>query len=504
MKFSIIALLSCIYAFPCVNANKTLSVTGKRTVLAVRIKIKDKKNTFKETELKRAVFGPSTEEDKWNLADGFRQCSYGKLEFVPTDIELNKISDGVVTIDIDNDIEINTVDKALLINIKDNAMYKLNEMYNGTIDDKVDEILFCIPPIGKWTTGSGSTFRAFAGGAGSHWTIYDDDACLSPSYQMHEIGHNLDLSHSKWKDNIYGDSSGLMGYSYSNNEGPRMCFNAAKNYQLGWFEDKTVSLSQDNQNWNGKLIGIVDYENEMYSDKARVLIDINDGTGELYLVSFNRKSSFNDGTKKGEDKVLVHSRNDGKDSDTSDLLRIMDTGDEYITGEIGDKTRFKIKVKKIELNHTFSKISITSYEGNDPTKEPTPDSMEAPGKNKCGKNIPIPTSECPDFLNIRNCFLVAYGELCEGDGECGDTTAKLNNCGKYDIYMKKEDDGKGNCGKLTHVSRKDCPKKMKLKKENCKKALYGEYCIASKNDEINCEEIKNSKCYLKQYQHREL
>ena len=119
--------------------------------------------------------------------------------------------------------------------------------------------------------------RIFQSGSGSHWNIYDDDACLSPSYQMHEIGHNLDLAHSKWRDDIYGDISGLMGRSYPSNEGPRMCFNAAKNYQLGWYQDKTLSLSQDNQNWNGKLIGIVDYENDIYSDKARVLIDINHG-----------------------------------------------------------------------------------------------------------------------------------------------------------------------------------------------------------------------------------
>ena len=70
-------------------------------------------------------------------------------------------------------------------------MSKLNKMYNDKSVDRVDEILFCIPPIDTWKTGSGS-FRAFAGGAGSHWTIYDDDACLPPSYQMHEIGHNLD------------------------------------------------------------------------------------------------------------------------------------------------------------------------------------------------------------------------------------------------------------------------------------------------------------------------
>ena len=109
--------------------------------------------------MKRSVCRSSTGNDEWNLAAGFWQCSYGKLEFIPTDIDLNEISNVVVTVVIVNDIEIDAVDKTLLINIKDNAMSKLNEMYNDKIVDRVDEILFCISPIDTWKTGSGS-FRA--------------------------------------------------------------------------------------------------------------------------------------------------------------------------------------------------------------------------------------------------------------------------------------------------------------------------------------------------------
>ena len=63
----------------------------------------------------------------------------------------------------------------------------------------------------------------------------------------------------------------------------------------------------------------------------------------------------------------------------------------------GDKTRLKIKVKKIKLNikHAFLKVSIASYEINTPTKEPTPIPTEGPGKGICGINTPIPTSEFP-------------------------------------------------------------------------------------------------------------
>ena len=74
------------------------------------------------------------------------------------------------------------------------------------------------------------------------------------------------------------------------------------------------------------------------------------------------------------------------------------------------------------------------------------------------------------------------------------------NCDEYDIYVKTEYDGKGNCGKLLRVSKKNCRKKKDsktLKKINCKKAAYGEYCTYKQK----CgEDSKSKKCYLKQYQ----
>ena len=44
-------------------------------------------------------------------------------------------------------------------------------------------------------------------------------------------------------------------------------------------------------------------------------------------------------------------------------------------------------------------------------------------------------SECPANQNMRNCYGVAIGSLCEGDGECG-TANGLNNCGWWDIYRR--------------------------------------------------------------------
>ena len=51
--------------------------------------------------------------------------------------------------------------------------------------------------------------------------------------------------------------------------------------------------------------------------------------------------------------------------------------------------------------------------------------------------IPLSPSECPQDSDISNCEQVSFGELCEGDDECG-TNPALDNCGGgYDVYRKE-------------------------------------------------------------------
>jgi poly [ADP-ribose] polymerase 10/14/15 len=51
--------------------------------------------------------------------------------------------------------------------------------------------------------------------------------------------------------------------------------------------------------------------------------------------------------------------------------------------------------------------------------------------------VPVEYSECPYNPDLATCDVVACGELCEGDGECG-TNDWLNNCGAngHDVYSK--------------------------------------------------------------------
>lgn len=85
-----------------------------------------------------------------------------------------------------------------------------------------------------------------------------------------------------------------------------MCFNAAKNFQMGWYLDRTLSLIEGDINWEGNVKGLSHYADD--SVPGEVIIYIPDGGSNHYYVSYNRKFGINSGTVEGGDQVLVHQR----------------------------------------------------------------------------------------------------------------------------------------------------------------------------------------------------
>jgi len=115
----------------------------------------------------------------------------------------------------------------------------------------------------------------------------------------------------------YGDISGMMGSSNSIDDGPLKCFNAAKSYQLRWFEDKSVSVNPAIASWTGVLHGLVDY-NDAATDT--VLIKINTATPLDYFISYNRKTGFNNETGEGDNHVLIVEQDNDGDFYSNSLL----------------------------------------------------------------------------------------------------------------------------------------------------------------------------------------
>lgn len=97
---------------------------------------------------------------------------------------------------------------------------------------------------------------------------------------------------------LYGDDDG------------KMCFNAAKNWQLGWYDTHKVLVNPRNQPvWSGRLVGIADFSNN--PSNHPVVVKIESETSTDAFVAFNRAAGINsqnaeaDGKKSQVCGVLV-------------------------------------------------------------------------------------------------------------------------------------------------------------------------------------------------------
>ena len=168
---------------------------------------------------------------------------------------------------------------------------------------------------------------------------------------MHEIGHNLGLRHSNEAGSTYEDKSGMMGHSFLSYESPYMCFNTAKNWQLGWYEDKHTTINPVNDGfWQGQLIGYVDYMNSSVPSSAAVVVKV-EGHNFDYFIGFNVKTGINRQNQESAaaNKVTVHSV--GAPGAESSLVAKLGAGNTFeITNFGGGLQNAIIQVQNIDMN----------------------------------------------------------------------------------------------------------------------------------------------------------
>merc|ERR1719162_35997 len=87
-----------------------------------------------------------------------------------------------------------------------------------------------------------------------------------------------------------------------------ICFNAAKNDKLEWYNDRMVDVSEIG--FDGLLYGIADYgtTNSLAKMILQMPYTLNNLDKKLY-VSFNKATGINSETAEGINKVLIHIKN---------------------------------------------------------------------------------------------------------------------------------------------------------------------------------------------------
>jgi len=322
---------------------RRLQVTGNKLIVIIRAMAPDSETTSSEAVLKREILGIGG-EDSVNLASQYKACSYGQLTFSPSTLG----NDGSHTVNIETTVtgKSDSVIRGAMVTEANNDLGIQAALGNGSLQ----YVLLCIPP------GTSGGWIAYAY-INSYLSVYNNRWCEYPSGLMHEIGHNLGLAHSGDGGNPYGDQSGMMGYSYNQDEGPAMCFNGAKSYQLGWFPTYSQEVESDNPFfWNGDLVGFVDKDSmvgcaqgDSNCDKLIFRLKPQSGDNEYY-VQFNRQLGFNSGTKEGGNQVMVVSRGRGTDYSPSLIQAKLNADNQYTISSFGIHGSLTITVQSITLN----------------------------------------------------------------------------------------------------------------------------------------------------------
>ena len=137
-----------------------------------------------------------------------------------------------------------------------------------------------------------------------HMTI----RCTYPSAQVHEVAHHLNLNHADEDIYAHGDQTCIMGYSYDE-DSTRMCFNAAKSWQLGWYGFRRANLNFSKRGgFRGQLIGVDSYSHPQSFGKYVLVRTDGLASQPSVYVGFNYAGGINSDTKEHINQVVVYTQ----------------------------------------------------------------------------------------------------------------------------------------------------------------------------------------------------
>jgi hypothetical protein len=291
---------------------------GNFTVLVVRATEKGYPELRTNDQVREMIFD--------NVVGSFsrqmNECSFGKFNVQKA--QGPGIQNGVLEVDLDFDV-------ADLSNRIVEIQYLVPYLAPFGGEDAFDHVMYCIP-YGTRNGGVDGNRNWLAYALVNHpRSVYNHFWCGLSSATIHEVGHalsiillvrrrlplllkfhhhlqvghNLGLLHSSQGDQEYDDVTGMMGFSIYQEYGPRSCFNARKNWHLGWFDDRSIDLTDSikTSSWGGRLVAFVDYNVTAPGDV--VLIQV----GNLFL-QYNRARDFNEGTREYANRVVIVSSPD--------------------------------------------------------------------------------------------------------------------------------------------------------------------------------------------------
>jgi len=258
---------------------------GDKYVLGIRVIATDHSPPDTVHEISNNIFGTGNDQD--NLKTQTSACSYGQLNMIPganpgkgQDISEHEVAPGMIEVNIDiplEDSSKNTVQNAVI----DAANKKLGFNLPGPFDHVMIILENCYQKC------QGISYGIVNG----YISVYYSNNYSYAFVQLHEIFHNLGFSHSGGLDgNPYTDHTCVMGNPFIAGGGEKMCFNAAKNWELGWY-DYSYFDSSSSSCWSGSIIGLGEWNNGIHN--LPVVVKIETNSKNDYFLQFNRNAGPN-------------------------------------------------------------------------------------------------------------------------------------------------------------------------------------------------------------------
>lgn len=228
---------------------------------------------------------------------------------------------------------------------------------------------------------------------------------------MHELGHNFGLAHSGGLDRqTYTDHTCLMGNPLWGDDIGRMCFNPAKNWQIGWYDDRKLEIDATvaSLNRSETVVGIANYNNN--PDNRNVVIKLESGTSKDFFVGFNRAIGVNEQNDEADNEVtIIETGQNGQSYSQSFLRAHLVQGESYTIEEVG----VTVKAENIDLSSNPGTATILFRKGD---FSPTP----------------APVGSCPESSIVIDVITDNYPVETSWElrDECGDT--KIDSIGQGD------------------------------------------------------------------------
>ena len=314
------------------------------------------------------VFG--TLGDPVNLANQLYACSHGQMNVVPGTIpnaSVNEAAPGVIEVSIG--ISLTTNDRYTVHNSVTAAVNaKLGtNLVNGwdQITEPYHQVMYVTE---KCYTGCGWAAYAYING----WmSVYQAQYYKQVGVQVHELGHNFGLYHSGGLDGAtYTDHTGMMGNPLYSDDVGKMCYNAAKNWAMPWYNDAKLVFSPVTEpSKTVNLVGIAEYNNRPNNEP--VVVKLETGLTDKFYVGFNRATGANAQNDEADNEVTIIKANSSGTSQSYLQAHLVQGESHSIANFAGTGQPLVITAESIDIS-TQPGVAVVKFElQGSPTASPT-------------------------------------------------------------------------------------------------------------------------------------